>query len=68
MTKIDDDFITTLKEYDSNTVRTLYLDFCESISLQRVQESLPEAFPSLKIVSIFGIASTFENGKFHLNL
>ena len=68
VTKIDDDFITTLQKYDSNTVKTLYLDFCESISLPRVQESLPEAFPSLKILSIFGIASTCENGKFHSNL
>ena len=67
VTKIDHDFITTLQKY-SNTVKTLYLDFCESIRLHSLQESLPEAFPSLKVLSIFGIVSTCEHGKFHLNL
>ena len=68
VTKIDDDFFNTLRNFNSNAVKTLYLDFCESISLLRLQESLPESFPSLKVLSIFGIASTCERGKFCFDL
>ena len=68
VTKIDDNFFTTLRNINSNAVKTLYLDFCESISLLRLEDTLPESFPSLKVLSIFGIASTCERGKFYLNL
>ena len=63
VTKINDEFFSSVPKSHLNGLKYLYIDFCTSVTLLSLQETLCQICPCLTYLSIFGISTDDSPGK-----
>lgn len=64
VTKISNKFFSSIPKDRLTGLRSLFIDFCSTITMSSLMETLYDAFPYLRSLSMFGISNE-ESGKLH---
>ena len=56
VTKINDKLFSSVPKYHLTGLKSLFIDFCSNVTMSSLVETIYDAFPYLRCLSIFGIS------------